>query len=200
MFYSLYGTLRHKELGLAVVECAGVGYKCLTTLSTLSRLPERGETVFLYTHLHLREDVAELYGFFDQAELNCFRQLLSVSGVGPKVALAILSDLTPEKVALCVLSSDEKTLATAQGVGKKLAARLILELKDKMGVPSLSGTPGSPAPSFSVGGSNAAEAIGALVVLGYSQSEAALAVGRLEDSLSVEELIRQALKAMAARS
>ncbi len=196
MIYSLTGTVTHTEPGLAVVECGGVGFKCLTTASTLRALPPIGGKSTLFTHLNVREDALDLFGFATEKELNCFRMLISVSGVGPKAALSILSESTPEKFALAVASGDAKALTRAPGIGNKIAQRIVLELKDKVsgaavaegivedgGVPSASG--------------NAEEAVNALVVLGYTRSEAALAAGRCDASLPVEEIIRQSLRRLA---
>ena len=141
----------------------------------------------------------DLYGFYDQGELNCFQMLLTVSGVGPKAALAILSQLSPEKFALCVATGDVKSITRAQGVGPKLAQRLILELKDKVKNEQIAkgvGMDDIPAPAV-LAGANVQEAISALVVLGYTQSEAASAMAKLDASLPVEELIRLGLKAIA---
>ena len=132
MIYSVRGKLIHKEQSLAVVECGGVGYACRTTLSTLSKLGGTGSDCFLYTYMNVREDAVELFGFVSQQELNCFRMLLSVSGVGPKAALAILSDTTPEGFALNVATGDYKALTKTKGIGPKLAQRVVLELKDKI--------------------------------------------------------------------
>lgn len=199
MFYCLTGKLIHIEPKFIVIDCSGVGYKCFTSLSTMTKLPQKGETVTIYTYLHVREDILDLFGFCDQNELNCFKLLISVSGVGPKVALAVLSDLTPEKFALCVASNDEKSLSTVSGIGKKTASRIVLELKDKLGVPDMS--LGFSADIANVGNivGSSAEAVSALVVLGYSQSQAALAIARLDENLSVEDLIKQGLRALAGK-
>lgn len=122
MIYSVHGKLIHTESGFAVVECAGVGYKCLTTLSTLSRLPRLGEEATLYTHLNVREDAVDLFGFYDQGELSCFKMLISVSGVGPKAALSILSSMSPEKFALCVATGDVKSLKCPASGPRSLSA------------------------------------------------------------------------------
>ncbi len=197
MIYSVRGPLLHKEPGMAVVECAGVGYKCLTSLNTLSRLPQRGEEVTLFTHLNVREDAVDLFGFYDQSELNCFKMLTSVSGVGPKAGLAILSVLSPDQVALSVVGGDAKALTRAAGVGPKLAQRIVLELKDKLKNVELVFDGKEPAAHVSLDVGNAGEAIAALTVLGYTQSEAAGAVARLDSALPVEELIKRALKALS---
>lgn len=196
MLYSVRGKLIHKEPYLAVVECGGVGFKCITTTNTLVKLGETGREVTLYTYLHVREDILDLFGFAEMGELNCFKMLLSVSGVGPKVALAILSDLTPERFALCVAANDTKTITKAQGVGAKLAQRIVLELKDKLKSADMPTTFSGEAFSggaASIGG-NAGEAVSALVVLGYAQADAAKAVSGLSPELPSAELIRQALK------
>ena len=131
MFYYLSGTVTHIEPYLAVIDCGGVGYACRTTSYTLSAL-KKGDKGKLFTHLNVREDAMELYGFATQEELNLFQQLISVSGVGPKAALSILSASTPANLALSIITGDEKALTCAQGIGKKIARRVILELKDKL--------------------------------------------------------------------
>ena len=199
MFYSVRGKLIHIEDGLAVVECAGVGFALKITNNTLSKLPALQSEVMLYTHFMVREDAMELFGFYDMGELNCFKMMLTVSGVGPKAALAILSQLSPEKFALCVATGDVKSITRAPGVGPKLANRLILELKDKVQNEQIAkgvGMDDIPAPAV-LAGANLQEAISALVVLGYSQSEAASALGKLDPELPVEELIRQGLRKIA---
>ena len=195
MFYSLSGIYLHSELGFVVIECGGVGFKCATTMNTLKKLPKIGEKATVFTHLNVREDALDLFGFADMGELNCFKMLISVSGVGPKAGLAILSELSPEQFALSVATGDAKALTRAQGVGAKLAQRIVLELKDKvkgetfsasMDMQSLGNLPSE--------GGNTGEAISALVVLGYTRSEASLAVGRCDQTAKVEEIIKQALK------
>lgn len=195
MFHYLCGTVAHTEPTLAVIDCGGVGYACRTTLNTLRRL-EAGKQAKLYTYLHVREDIFELYGFYDLEELNCFKMLINISGVGPKAALSILSGATPERFALSVLTGDEKILTSAPGIGKKLAARIILELKDKLSDKNLTASAGFGVAAVpAVGMGKVGEAMSALMVLGYTQSEAAQAVGSLDgETLSVEEMIRQALK------
>lgn len=197
MIYSLRGKLIHKEQGLAVVECGGVGYGCRTTYSTLSKLTVN-EEVYLYTYFAVREDAVELFGFADKQELSCFRQLISVTGVGPKAALAILSDASPEQFAITVAAGDYKVFTKTKGVGPKLAQRIVLELKDKITKEQLtvSGISGNAA--VLVSGGNVGEAVSALAVLGYTQTEAAQAVAKLDSSLPAEELIKAALKSMAS--
>ena len=200
MFYYLDGTVAEILPGLAVIDCGGVGYACLTTNHTLSQI-RKGERSKLYTYLNVGESVFDLYGFASSKELESFRMLLGVSGVGPKAALAILSACTPEALALAVVSGDEKALTAAPGVGKKIAQRIILELKDKLARESAAtglDFSGGKAGKVSAFTSKAGEAAAALAVLGYSSQEAAAALKGLDtDALSLEELIRQALKRMA---
>lgn len=195
MFYSLTGTLIHTEPSVAVVECGGVGFKCLTSRNTQRGLPKIGEKIRLYTHLNVREDALDLFGFLTVTELNCFKMLTGVSGVGPRVGLAILSELTPEQVAVAVASGDSRTLSRANGVGPKLAQRIALELKDKVkkagGSAMAGGIQGIPTAA-----GNAENAVSALAVLGWSATEAAAIVSRFDSSLPVEELIRLSLKSM----
>ena len=199
MFYYVRGKLVHVEEGMAAVECAGVAFALKTTNNSLSKPPALQTAVSLYTYFLVREGAMELYGFYDQGELNCFQMLLTVSGVGPKAALAILSQLSPEKFALCVATGDVKSITRAQGVGPKLAQRLILEHKDKVQNEQIAkgvGMDHIPAPAV-LAGAYVQEAISALVVLGYTQSEAASAMAKLDASLPVEELIRLGLKMIA---
>lgn len=198
MLYRLRGSLIHTEPSFAVIECAGVGYKCYTTMNTQRSLPAIGKEAVLYTHMNVREDAVDLFGFSSLAELNCFKLLTSVSGVGPKVGLAILSVLSPEQVVVAVAAGDFKTLTMAQGVGNKLAQRVILELKDKL--KALGGGEEVTAAAGVVNAAgNAAEAMNALTVLGYTPSDVAPVVAKFDSSLPVEELIRLTLKAMAGR-
>ncbi len=197
MYYSLRGTLLQKGPGFIAVECGGVGYRCGVSMNTLQKMPSVGESIFVYTFLQVREDALDLFAFFSEEELNCFKMLISVSGVGGKAALSILSDLLPEQLAVCVVSGDYKTLQKSQGIGAKLAQRIVLDLKDKLG--------GVTAETQNITaavqtGSVTEEAISALVVLGYSRAEAASAVAGLDPSLSVEDLIKSALKKLTARS
>ena len=199
MFYYVKGTVVHTEPNLAVIDCGGVGYACRTSQYTLASL-KTGEVAKLYTYLHVREELFELYGFHDQEELDCFKLLIGISGVGPKAALAILSVVSPSKLALSVIAGDEKAFTQAPGVGKKLAQRIVLELKDKVGALAASGSvelPGGTGVVSAAG--NAAEAVSALSVLGFTPGEASAAVGRLDSSLPVETLVRDALKQLAKR-
>ena len=200
MIYSLRGKLIPVEPNLAVVECAGVGYAVRTSSVTVSRLPALGSETMLYTYLHVAENAIDLFGFAEPGELSCFKMLIAVTRVGPKAALSVLSNVTPERFALCVASGDAKTIAKAPGIGTKTAQRIILELKDKMSRDAaelgFSGAAPAEVPSDA---SNAGEAISALVVLGYSKSEAASVIMKLDSSLSVEELIKAGLRALSSR-
>ena len=186
MIYSVRGKLTHKEPFLAVVECAGVGYACRTTCSTSAQLGETGKEVYLYTYLHVREDNVELFGFYSMQELNCFKMLISVSGVGPKAALSILSDIDAQRFALTVASGDSKVFTKTKGVGPKLAQRIVLELKDKIAKESITASDiKSSGNIFVPEGDNCAEAVSALMVLGFSQEEVAAAVSKIDTSLDL---------------
>lgn len=198
MIYNLRGTLTVADVNYIVVECSGVGFKCFTTLNTVKDLGRVGDEVNVFTHLAVREDAMDLYGFATVAELDAFKLLITVSGVGPKAAAAVLSELTPDKLALCIASGDAKAITRAQGVGKKTAERIVLELKDKMGaIASESVSQSVINASSAVADNETAEAVAALVALGYSQSDASMVVGAMDKSLSVDEMIRQGLKQLA---
>ena len=191
MFYYVSGTVAHVEPYLAVIDCGGVGYACKTTSTTISQL-QVGKASKLYTYLHVGEGIFDLYGFATQGELGSFKQLIGVSGVGPKAALAILSVCTPQGLAMAVITGDEKALIAAPGIGKKIAQRIILELKDKLtkeqqeiGMPT--------APGIVAGEkSKAVEAAAALAVLGYTQQDIAVAMkGVNVENLPLEEIVRQ---------
>ena len=199
MFYYLKGRAAHLAPNLAVIDCGGVGYACRTTSYTLSGL-QMGQEVTLYTHLNVREDAMELYGFGTEKERNCFQLLIGVSGVGPKAALSILSATTPEGLATAIITGDEKALTVAQGIGKKIAQRILLELKDKLAKGQTASIQGE-----SYGGSGItvipenklSEASAALAVLGYSQGEINLALKGVDlDALTLEQVIKEALKKM----
>lgn len=197
MIYSVRGPLLSCDLSTAVVECGGVGMKCNISMNTRKRLSSIGSEVMLFTHLNVREDAMDLFGFFDEAELEMFRLIISVSGVGPKVALSILSEFDPSTLSLYIASGDSKSITRAGGVGAKLAQRIVLELKDKLGATSF-GDSQEVSAAVNVGSSsNASEAVQALVALGYSQSEASVAVGNLDATQSVEFLIKEGLKLLA---
>ena len=199
MFYYLEGTVAELLPYLAVVDCGGVGYACKTTNNTLSCL-KKGQKGRLYTYLHVAEGIFDLYGFASQRELNSFKLLIGVSGVGPKAALAILSVGTPETLAMAIVTGDEKALTAAPGVGKKIAQRIILELKDKMAKETAAGldfSGGKGTPAMPVFSNKASEAAQALAVLGYSSQEVSVAMKGVDvENLPLEEIIRQSLKKM----
>jgi Holliday junction DNA helicase RuvA len=196
MFYYLNGTVAEIEPYLAVIDCQGVGYACATSMRSLSML-KAGEKAKLYTYCYIREDAFDIYGFATVRELNSFKLLLNISGVGPKAALSILSSNSPEDLALAVIENNEKALTVAQGIGKKLAQRIILELKDKVskeidnlgsGIPAIAGANGVP-------GSKSSDVASALAVLGYSAGEIGAAMKKTNiENLTVEEAIREILK------
>lgn len=196
MIYSVRGNLILMDAGIAVVECGGVGYRVQTSISTQKTLKLNSE-VMLYTYMNVREDAMELFGFATKSELSTFKMLIAITGVGPKVALAILSELSSEQIAMAVSAGDSKTLTRASGVGPKLAQRIVLELKDKIkGV--------AEAPCFDPGkGSvitdtgNVPKAVAALAVLGYSAADVTPILSRLDPSMSVEAMIAATLKQMA---
>ncbi len=199
MIYSLRGKLIKIEPNFAVVECSGVGYGIRTSAVSVSRLPVLGEEVLFYTYLHVTENMIDLFGFADEEELRCFKMLISVTRVGPKAALSVLSSVTPERFALCVASGDAKAIAAAPGIGLKTAQRILLELKDKISNEQISsGISDIPMVNFD-SSSNASEAISALVVLGYAQSEATQVITKLDPGMSVEDMIKHGLKALAGK-
>ncbi|WP_294662017.1 Holliday junction branch migration protein RuvA [uncultured Ruminococcus sp.] len=193
MIYSVRGKLIHTENSAAVVECGGVGYLCQTTMNTLKTLKLNSE-VTLYTYLNVREDAVDLFGFATQSELATFKTLISVSGVGPKAGLSILSELTAEQVAMAIATDDIKTITRAQGIGKKIAQRIILELKDKLAKSEQTQT-GSVQMSQTAGG-NVPKAIEALGVLGYTPADVSPVLANFDAGLPVEQLIAMTLKQM----
>ena len=199
MYYYVSGEVAHVEPYLAVIDCGGVGYACRTTAFTLSQI-KKGDKAKLFTYLSVREDAMDLYGFASAEELKLFQQLISVSGVGPKAALSILSAGTPANLALAIITGDEKALTAAAGVGKKLAQRIILELKDKLTkgqtVSAAGESVAGPAVTI-IPQNKLSEASAALAVLGYSQAEMNVALKGIDiDNQSLEQIIRLALKNM----
>lgn len=198
MFYYLNGILSLPEPSIAVIDCGGVGYKLTISASTLQKLAgKEGNTVRLYTHLDVKEDAMELYGFHDETEQRTFRLLITVSGVGPKAAISILSALTPQKLTVAIASGDTKAITAANGVGKKIAERIILELKDKLGsggADAENGMNDAALPSITADGDTVSDALNALLVLGYTRSEATGAIRRLDTKgKNVEDIVRGAL-------
>ncbi len=191
MYYYLKGELVLKKDNFCVVDNGGVGYKIYTSQLSADSV-KTGSDVTFYTYVHVREDIFDIYGFTKEDELAMFLQLLSVSGVGPKAALAILSVVTPTQLALAVITSDAKTLTKASGVGQKMAQRVILELKDKMKNADI--LPEEIAEDVVLEEDNGSEAVSALIVLGYSSQKARDVVSRIDRSLPTEEIVKQALK------
>lgn len=202
MIYCLNGTIVKKTLNAVVISCGGVGYYVQCPASVAGALPGAGGEATLYTVLSVTENDVSLYGFASEQQQACFELLTGVSGVGPKVGLAILSVMEPERVALAISAGDHKAFQAASGVGPKLAQRITLELKDKVargfaegiGLEDVTGAVADAAAAQS-----SAQAIAALASLGYSQSEAALAVSAIDPALPVEEIIKLALRGMAGR-
>ncbi|MBR3964074.1 MAG: Holliday junction branch migration protein RuvA [Clostridia bacterium] len=198
MFYFIRGELVLIDQNFAVIDAAGVGYKLTVsghTHAALPRSPEKQKNVTLYTYLSVREDGVELFGFATLEELNIYKLLISVSGIGPKAALSLLSFLSPEKIALAVCSEDKKLIAKAPGIGPKTAARIILELKDKLHADASAdgGEDIAVAPS-AASGNHSAEALDALMVLGFNRSAALEALKGIDPSEELEDIIREALK------
>jgi len=196
MFYYLNGTVAHLENCLAVIDCGGVGFSCNTSMRSLSTMVI-GQKVKMFTACVIREDAFDIYGFTTQAELNSFKMLTGISGVGPKAALSILSSSSPEDLAMAVANGNEKALTIAPGIGKKLAQRILLELKDKVSADMRCITPGAvSSPAGQVGGDQKSRDIAAaLSVLGYNPSEINGVLSKMDlTNLSVEEAIRQVLK------
>ena len=197
MFYYVKGELVMTDPQSAVVDCGGVGYKLTVSMNTLSHLTQTGKTVCMYTHFSVREDAVELFGFYDTEELSAFRLLISVSGVGPKAAMAILSLLSPEKFAVVVSSGDTKTLAKAQGIGAKTAARIVLELKDKVSAAATADGGEEDVSVTDLGGIRD-DALEALMVLGYQRQAAQKALAGCKGD-TLEELMRAALKKIGSK-
>lgn len=198
MIYSVTGNVVDFDTSTVCVDVNGVAFRCMTTYTTSQKCASMGMKVTLYTYLNVREDAMELFGFYDKTEMDCFKMLITVNGVGPKMGLAILSELTPDKVALSIAAGDHKALTKANGVGPKLAQRICMELKDKVGK-AFGGAENVDlsAVSSTFEHSNTAEAVAALEMLGYSQSDASVVVSKIDSSLSVEDIIKQALKMLS---
>ena len=206
MFYYIEGKLAHLDYGFAVIDANGVGYKLTITQNTYESMPphlsvDEAPTVRLYSYMAVREDGIELFGFSTEAELESFKMLITVSGVGPKAALAILSVFTPDKLAITIMNEDTKSIAKANGIGVKTAARIILELKDKISKSFSDSTPlpqasaGSSTSSAPAGSSKLSDAQSALMVLGYTKSEIVAALRGVDiTSKETDDIIRLALK------
>ena len=197
MIYCLTGKILKKSLDSVVISCAGVGYYVQVPATTGEALPAPGQEGTVYTIMNVTENDVSLYGFSNEEQRDCFKMLTAVTGVGPKAGLSILSIMSPEKVALAASSGDYKAFTKASGVGPKLAQRIALELKDKVGKGlangnGFSGVIGTPAPS-----SAPAQAVAALVSLGYTPSDAAAAVARVDETLPVQDIIKVALRSLS---
>ena len=202
MIYCLTGKIVKKSMSAVVLSCGGVGYYAQCPASVAGALPGVGKEATLYTVMSVTENDVSLYGFATEEQQACFEMLTAVSGVGPKVGLAILSVMEPERVALAISAGDHKAFKAASGVGPKLAQRIVLELKDKVAkgfVDGISLEDVAGAASGEPASQSSAQAIAALVSLGYSQSEAALAISKIDATLPVEEIIKLALRGMAGR-
>ena len=201
MIYCLTGKIVKKSMNAVVLSCGGVGYYAQCPASVAGALPGVGREATIYTVMSVTENDVSLYGFATEEQQACFEMLTAVSGVGPKVGLAILSVMEPERVALAISAGDHKAFKAASGVGPKLAQRIVLELKDKVAkgfVDGISLEDVAGASAQTPAAQSSSQAIAALVSLGYSQSEAALAVSKIDTTLPVEEIIKLALRGMAA--
>jgi len=200
MYAYIKGKLESRGSDYIIIEAGGVGYLIYTSQTTLQEAGrlEPGQEFKAYTYLHVREDAMDLFGFATNEELSVFKLLLTVTGVGPKVALSLLSAVSPSKFSLAVITDDVRTLTKATGVGNKMAQRIILELKDKIKKEQLDLKAAGPDLTLEpLVGSRLAEAVSALMVLGYSQAEASQAVASVySDELGLEEIIRNALKGL----
>lgn len=198
MIYNLNGKLTYVDPAFIVIECGGVGFKCFASTTTITSISTVGTNVNVLTYMSVKEDSIDLYGFATQEELNAFKLLISVSGIGPKAAMAILSVLPTDRLSVAVSSGDVKAIQSAQGVGKKTAERVVLELKDKMvGIGSARTNTIVEGIQSVAQSDNAQEAVEVLVSLGFNQSEAASVVGTMDKSLSVDEMIRKGLKSLS---
>lgn len=199
MLYHIEGNVTDFEANLAVIDCGGLGYALNASLNTISGL-KLGERAKLYVYEYIREDAHDLFGFLTKGEKRCFEMLIGISGVGPKAAISILSSNTPESLAMAVLNGDVKALTCAPGIGKKIAQRIILELKDKMAKESASSDFGDTLPAVLVQPEEStarADAIAALTVLGYSVPEINASLRMLQtEEMTVEQIVKAALRAM----
>ena len=194
MIASLRGKLLYSDNQYAVVDCGGVGFKFQASLRTLVKLSNIGSEVFVHTYMSVREDAMDLYGFSNVDELECFKLVTSVNGLGSKMAIALLSEFTPDQISFYIISGDAKSLTKASGIGPKLAQRMVLELKDKISKGAVTLSDDNLLVQTTARNENAQEAIAALVALGFSQSEATGAVSKLDQTLSTDELIKGGLK------
>ncbi|MCD7722995.1 MAG: Holliday junction branch migration protein RuvA [Clostridiales bacterium] len=198
MIYSLKGKLIYNDSNFLVIECGGVGFKCYTSLVSAKKVGQTGSEVSVFTYLSVREDALDLFAFASVDELEFFKLLINVSGVGPKAAVAVLSLLEPQQLVLAIAAGDVKAITRANGIGKKTAERIVLELKDKVASLAAGEEIGTVMEVAAAGDSSAAgEAVEALTSLGFTQSDSAKAVAALDKSLSSDELIRLALRSLS---
>lgn len=196
MIATLRGNLLYADVNSLILECGGVGFRCVSTSSTLGSLPNIGEEVFLYTYMAVREDAMDLFGFSTIEEMKTFKMIISVNGVGPKIGIALLSEFTPNQLLLYISANDAKSLTSASGVGIKLAQRIVLELKDKVEKIGYVASEDLK-PVAKLQKKVADEAIAALMSLGYTKGEASLAVGKIDEELPTDALIKEALKLLS---
>lgn len=192
MIYSLNGLISHLEPNIAIIECNNIGFKCCVSDNTANNL-KIGEINFLYTYMNIKEDAIDLFGFINKDELRCFKALINISGIGPKAAMSILSNFTPERLAMAISTNDYKIINKCQGIGPKTAQRIVLELKDKLEFGLVSET------SFIKNSSennnlNILEATEALKSLGYNEPDILKIIKKYDSALSTEEIIKKALK------
>jgi Holliday junction DNA helicase RuvA len=200
MIYSLRGKLIFSDNTSAAIECGGVGYSFFASTKTLANLPNKGNEAFVYTYMSVKQDGVDLFGFSSESELNMFKMLITVSNVGPKLAMSILSTFSVDELCLYIASGDAKEISRANGVGLKSAQRISLELKDKVGAGFTDSNSDIAAVKKADTGSSASkDAIAALVQFGYSQSEASVAVGKCDISKPTEDIIKQALKFLSTQ-
>lgn len=199
MIYSLNGKLLFADHISAVIECGGVGYRFIASSKTLAALPGKGEDAFVYTFMNFKQDGVDLIGFSDERELEAFKLIISVNGVGPRLGVAILSEFTVDQLYLYIASGDSKAISKASGVGAKSAQRIVLELKDKISSGDMGDLNGDiAAVNDAVSSGSSADAVAALVQFGYSRSEASQAVAKCDKTKTTEDIIKQALKLLSA--
>ncbi len=197
MIASLRGTLVFAESRSIVIECSGVGFKCQASDNTIRQLDKIGSEVFVHTHMTVREDALELCAFADNNEMSMFKVLINVNGVSARLAVSLLSEYDTDRLALFIASGDSKALTKASGIGAKLAQRIVLETKDKLSAADVGISDDANFASAAAANSATAEAVSALVSLGFTQTDASVAVGKLDKSLPVEALIKEALKQLS---
>lgn len=197
MISTLRGKLIYSDPDFIIIECSGVGFKCFITKDAAYKLPALNSEIMVHTYLSVKEDALDLYAFSSAEELKAFKLITSVNGVGAKIGMAILSQFTPDRLMLIIASNDAKALTAASGVGLKLAQRIVLELKDKTGSIVIEAASDIAAVGNATASTNSAEAIAALTALGFSASDSALAVGKLDNTQSTDKLIKEALKSLS---